>query len=177
MCGERAADSAVASERKLGPSPQNRKGLFEEGRVAMKYKYKDLKYSIRILNDGSGSYSVEVPKLPGCYSMGKDKDDCIHNAVEAIELHLEGMKKKPEPDPIPEIQVVETAPSADDYLVSLPEACKFLDISDATIRRYIKNGKLPAYNFGKEYKFKISELSVFIDSNRVDAKAASRKTG
>lgn len=38
---------------------------------------------------------MEVPKLPGCYSTGKDKDDCIHNAVEAIELHLEGMKKKP----------------------------------------------------------------------------------
>lgn len=143
----------------------------------MKYKYKDLKYSIRILNDGSGSYSVEVPKLPGCYSTGKDKDDCIHNAVEAIELHLEGMKKKPEPDPIPEIQVVETAPSADDYLISLPEACKFLDISDATIRRYIKSGRIPAYNFGKEYKFKISELSDFIDSNRVPAKTESRKIG
>lgn len=143
----------------------------------MKYKYKDLKYSIRILNNGSGSYTVEVPKLPGCYSTGKDKEDCIHNAVEAIELHLEGMKKKPELDAIPEIQVVDASPTADDYLISLPEACKFLDISDATIRRYIKSGKLPAYNFGKEYKFKISELADFIDSNRVNAKTEARKTG
>ena len=142
-----------------------------------KYKYKDLKYSIRILNDGSGSYSVEVPKLPGCYSMGEDKEDCIHNAVEAIHLHLEGVKQKPEPDTIPEIQVIEAAPSADDYLISLPEACKFLDISDATIRRYIKNGKIPAYNFGKEYKFKISELTNFVDSSRVKSNGRSRKTG
>lgn len=143
----------------------------------MTYKYKDLKYSIRILNDGSGSYSVEVPKLPGCYSTGKDKEDCIHNAVEAIELHLEGMKHPPEPDVIPEIQVVETGPTADDYLISLPEACKFLDISDATIRRYIKTGKIPAYNFGKEYKFKIAELTNFVDSARVNGKTESRKTG
>jgi excisionase family DNA binding protein len=143
----------------------------------MKYKYKDLKYSIRILNDGSGSYSVEVPKLPGCYSTGKDKEDCIHNAVEAIGLHLEGVKYPPEPDAIPEIQVVETDPTADDYLISLPEACKFLDISDATIRRYIKNGKIPAYNFGKEYKFKISELTNFVDSTRVNGKSEPRKTG
>ena len=85
--------------------------------------------------------------------------------------------KKTAPDPIPEIQVVETEPSADDYLISLPEACKFLDISDATIRRYIKAGKIPAYNFGKEYKFKISELTDFVDSNRVNGKSESRKTG
>ena len=143
----------------------------------MKYRYKDLKYSIRILNDGSGSYSVEVPKLPGCYSTGQNKEDCIHNAVEAIELHLEGMKKKPAPDPIPEIQVVEAGPTADDYLNSLPQACKFLDISDATIRRYIKNGKITAYNFGKEYKFKISELTDFVDGSRVNGKSETRKTG
>lgn len=143
----------------------------------MRYKYKDLKYSIRILNDGSGSYSVEVPKLSGCYSTGKDKEDCIHNAVEAIELHLEGIKHPPEPDAIPEIQVVETGPTADDYLISLPEACKFLDISDATIRRYIKIGKIPAYNFGKEYKFKISELTDFVNSARINGKAEARKTG
>ena len=63
--------------------------------------------------------------------------------MEAIELHLEGMRKKPEPDAIPAIEVVESEPSADDYLISLPEACKFLDISDATIRRYIKECQVP----------------------------------
>ena len=65
-----------------------------------------------------------------------------------------------------------------DYLISLPEACKFLDVSDATLRRYIKDGKVPAYNFGKEYKFKIQELSRFIDSTRVEAKVGkSKKAG
>lgn len=77
---------------------------------------------------------------------------------------------------MPAIEVVYEAPHADDYLVSLPEACKFLDVSDATIRRYIKDGKVPAYNFGKEYKFKIQELSEFISSTRVEPKSSkSRK--
>lgn len=111
-----------------------------------------------------------MPKLPGCYSGGKTKDECVTNAVEAIELHLEGLKKKPVEDAIPEIKVMHAVPRVDDYLISLPEACRFLDVSDATIRRYIKGGKIPAYSFGKEYKFKIQELSEFIDSSRVGAK-------
>jgi excisionase family DNA binding protein len=138
--------------------------------VKRKISYSDLKYSIRILNNGDGSFSVEVPKLPGCYSGGKTKDECVTSAVEAIEMHLEGLKKKPVEDAIPEIKVVHAVPSVDDYLISLPEACRFLDVSDATIRRYIKGGKIPAYSFGKEYKFKIQELSEFIDSSRVGAK-------
>lgn len=132
--------------------------------------YSDLKYSIRMLNNGDDTYSVEVPKLPGCYSTGRTKEECITNIVEAIELHLEGLKKAPPEDPMPSIEVRPNGPMADDYLIALPEACKFLDISDATIRRYIKDGKIPAYNFGKEYKFKIQELLDFIESSRVEPK-------
>jgi len=125
----------------------------------MQYKYRSLKYVIRILNDGNSSYSMKVPLLPGFHSAGKDKEDCISTTVEAIQLHLGGTKRKPEPDSIPAIEVVETEPTADDYLISLPKACK-----------------LAAYNFGKEYKFKISGLSDFIDSTRDKAKADTRKT-
>jgi excisionase family DNA binding protein len=142
--------------------------------VKKKSSYSDLKYSIRILNNGDGTYSVEVPKLPGCYSSGKTKDQCIANIIEAIELHLEALKKTPPEDPIPSIQVVRETPQSDDYLVSLGEACKLLDVSDATIRRYIKSGKVPAYSFGKEYKFKVQELAQLIDSNRVDLKSNKR---
>lgn len=139
--------------------------------------YSDLKYSIRILNNGDDTYSVEVPKLPGCYSTGRTKDECIAHIIEAIDLYLEGMKKAPPQDPMPSIEVVQDAPEADDYLISLPEACKFLDVSDATLRRYIKDGKVPAYNFGKEYKFKVQELAAFIDSMRVEPKAARARKG
>lgn len=135
--------------------------------------YEDLKYSIRILSNGDGTYSVEVPKLPGCYSVGASKSECIANIVEAIELHLDGLKVAPPEDLMPAIEVSEEQPKADDYLLSLPEACKFLDISDATMRRYIKSGKVPAYNFGKEYKFKLLELTALINSFRVRADGAA----
>ena len=140
--------------------------------------YNELKYSIRILNNGDDTYTVEVPKLPGCYSTGKTKAECIANIVEAIELHLEDMKSVPPTDRVPAIEVIQSTPFPSDYLISLPEACKLLDISDATIRRYIKDGKLPAYNFGKEYKFKLNEISKFIDSTRVEIKPVQvRKSG
>lgn len=132
--------------------------------------YDDLKYSIRILNNGDRTYSVEVPALPGCYSSGKTKAECISNIVEAIELHIEDRKDIPPAEVLPAIEVVSESPKHSDWVISLPEACRFLDISDATIRRYIKSGKLPAYNFGKEYKFRIDELSRFIESTRVDHK-------
>lgn len=136
--------------------------------------YSDLRYSIRILDNGDSSYSVEVPKLPGCYSAGKTKDECITHIVEAIDLHLEGVKKAPPEDLVPAIEVVHERPRAADYLISLPEACRFLDISDATIRRYIKSGKIPAYCFGKEYKFKIQELTTFVDSTQIKTPKKSK---
>lgn len=132
--------------------------------------YSSLKYSIRILNNGNGTYSVEVPKLPGCFSSGRTRDECITNIMEAIELHIDGVPKPPPAEKIPSIVVVNSPPKVEDYLVSLPEACRFLDVSDATIRRYIKSGKLPSYNFGKEYKFKIQELAEFVDSHKVRSK-------
>lgn len=139
-------------------------------------KYSDLKYSIRILDNGDDSYTVEVPKLPGCYSTGRNKDECITHIVEAIELHLEGMKKIPPEDPMPSVEVIQEKPTSDDYLISLPEACKLLDVSDATIRRYIKDGKVPAYNFGKEYKFKLQELADFVDSTKVAVKKVEKSS-
>jgi excisionase family DNA binding protein len=143
--------------------------------VTKRTAYSDLRYSIGILNNGDGTYSVEVPKLPGCYSTGRNQDECITHIVEAIELHLEGVKKPPPIDPMPSIEVVHDAPPSEAYLVSLPEACKFLDVSDATLRRYIKGGKVPAYNFGKEYKFKLQELAAFVDSMRVEPRAGSSR--
>lgn len=168
MPGKRAAYDSLAFKWKRHPSPKDREGLPEKSGIAMKRaKYSDLKYSIRILDNGDDTYTVEVPKLSGCYSTGRTKDECITNIVEAIELHLEGMKKRPSEDPMPSIDVVQGEPQSSDYLISLPEACKFLDVSDATLRRYIKDGKVPAYNFGKEYKFKLQELAEFIDSTKV----------
>lgn len=129
--------------------------------------YSALRYSIRILNNGDGTYSVEVPKLPGCYSSGRTKDECIRHVIEAIELHLEDVAHAPPEDPMPAIEVVQAPPKAGDTLVPLLAACKILDVSEATLRRYIKSGKVPAYRLGRDYKFRLGELAALIEATRV----------
>ncbi len=43
-------------------------------------------------------------------------------------------------------------------LMTLQEACDFLDISESTMRRRIKAGKLKFIKEGKDYRFKKSEI-------------------
>jgi len=48
-----------------------------------------LKYTVILIPEEQGGYSVEVPALPGCYTQGATKDEAISMAKEAIELYLE----------------------------------------------------------------------------------------
>lgn len=57
-------------------------------------------YPIVIDKDPDSDYGVTVPDLPGCYTIGDTIADVLTQAVEAIELHLEGMLL--DGDPIPE---------------------------------------------------------------------------
>jgi predicted RNase H-like HicB family nuclease len=49
-------------------------------------------------NTGFSSYS---PDLPGCVSAGATREEVEHNMQEAIELHLEGLRKEGYPVPEP----------------------------------------------------------------------------
>jgi antitoxin HicB len=48
-----------------------------------------LKYTVILILEEEGGYSVEVPALPGCYTQGETKEEAISMAKEAIELYLE----------------------------------------------------------------------------------------
>ncbi len=50
-----------------------------------------MQYPIFIHKDPGSDYGVTVPDLPGCFSAGKDIQDAMKNAREAIECHLEGL--------------------------------------------------------------------------------------
>lgn len=41
--------------------------------------------------DGKGGYGVVFPDFPGCVSVGADAETAVHQAAEALALHIEGM--------------------------------------------------------------------------------------
>ncbi|MFQ5924406.1 MAG: type II toxin-antitoxin system HicB family antitoxin [Dehalococcoidia bacterium] len=65
-----------------------------------------LKYTVILVPEEEGGYSVEVPALPGCYTQGETREEAIAMAKEAIELYLESCKAYNEP--IPEESGVES---------------------------------------------------------------------
>ena len=56
------------------------------------------RYTILVTPE-DGAYVVDVPALPGCYSIGDTLDEAIQNAQEAIALYLETLKSRGEPIP------------------------------------------------------------------------------
>jgi predicted RNase H-like HicB family nuclease len=60
-----------------------------------------LRYTVVLEREKDGRYSVSVPDLPGCASMGDTHDEALANAREAIECYLEGLKVDGLPAPEP----------------------------------------------------------------------------
>ena len=52
-----------------------------------------MKYLVIFNKDENGTIWVEVPDLPGCFSSGDTIDEAKKNVVEAIELHIEGLRE------------------------------------------------------------------------------------
>ncbi len=65
-----------------------------------------LRYTVILVPEEEGGYSVEVPALPGCYTQGETREEAIAMAKEAIGLYLESCKAHNEP--IPEESGVES---------------------------------------------------------------------
>ena len=51
-----------------------------------------LRYTVILVPEAEGGYSVDVPALPGCFTQGETKEEAIAMAKEAIELYLESCK-------------------------------------------------------------------------------------
>ncbi len=69
-----------------------------------------MRYAIVIENAGT-NYSAYVPDLPGCIATGATVAETEAQIREAIEFHLEGMKKdgSPIPPPTSRVEYVEVA--------------------------------------------------------------------
>lgn len=51
--------------------------------------------------------------------------------------------------------------------LSTAEAAKYLGITPRTLYRFIDEGSLPGYRFGRVIRLKQDDLDVFIDSSRI----------
>jgi predicted RNase H-like HicB family nuclease len=58
-------------------------------------------YAVVVEREEDGRYSVYVPDLPGCASMGDTYEDAISNIREAVACHLEGLRIDGLPVPPP----------------------------------------------------------------------------
>lgn len=56
-------------------------------------------YKIHLHKEEEGGFTVSVPVLPGCITYGKDVDEAISMAKEAIELYIEELRERGESIP------------------------------------------------------------------------------
>lgn len=50
--------------------------------------------------------------------------------------------------------------------IGIEEAADYMDVTKDTVRNWIKRTDIPAHKIGKLWKFKISELDMWIKSGR-----------
>jgi len=63
--------------------------------------------------DEDGGYGVNFPDLPGCVTLGDSLEEAYTAAIEALELHLEGMVEAGEALPAPSaLEAVEGDPES-----------------------------------------------------------------
>jgi predicted RNase H-like HicB family nuclease len=69
-----------------------------------------MKYAV-VLEKASRNYSAYVPDLPGCVATGSSRQVAERRIREAIELHLEELRREhaPIPRPTARVQLVEVS--------------------------------------------------------------------
>lgn len=51
--------------------------------------------------------------------------------------------------------------------ISIDEAAEYLDVKPGTIRSWLRKDKgIPAHKIGKQWKFKLSELDIWVKSGK-----------
>jgi len=64
-----------------------------------------------VIEKAEGNYSAYVPDLPGCVATGSTVEEVEAQIREAVEFHLEGLRKDglPVPTPASRVECVEIA--------------------------------------------------------------------
>ena len=59
-------------------------------------------------------------------------------------------------------------PEIEDRYYSMPEIMKYLGISRDTALRWIATKEMPAHIVGKKWKFKVSEIDEWVNSDKAE---------
>jgi predicted RNase H-like HicB family nuclease len=62
-----------------------------------------MKYLV-IIEESENGFGAYVPDLPGCIAAGGNREEVITLIQEAIEFHIEGLKRSGDPVPKPKSQ-------------------------------------------------------------------------
>ncbi len=65
-----------------------------------------VKYTV-IVEKGESSYGAFVPDLPGCISVGEDREQTLRSIEEAVAFHVEGLRAEGLPVPPPQCDIVQ----------------------------------------------------------------------
>jgi len=101
------------------------------------------------------AYIVEVPELPGCMADGATRQEAIENAEIVIREWIETAQSLGRPIPEPQ-----------SALLSTTEAAKRLGLSEAMVRRYCAQGRLPAMKVGKGWAIRRWDVERFAANPR-----------
>src|SRR5215207_4717713 len=63
--------------------------------------------------------------------------------------------------------------ASEEQFLSLEDVASRLQVSDQTVRRWVKSGKLAAYKPGLEYRIRESDLAEFLKAREVRPKASA----
>lgn len=66
-----------------------------------------MKYLV-VIEKANANYSAYLPDLPGCIATGKSKEEARQNIIEALAIHIEGLKDDglPVPEPVSEADYI-----------------------------------------------------------------------
>lgn len=118
---------------------------------------KHLKVIIERTEDGLWA---SIPKLPGCVSFGKDFEELKQNLIEAVDMHIEGMKEDGE-----------KVPKFDDFEykfdmtyifkafpISISGIAKYSGINRSLLNQYASGIKTPSFSQAKKVQDSIRQV-------------------
>jgi excisionase family DNA binding protein len=108
------------------------------------------------------TYLVEVPELPGCMADGATRQEAIANAEIVIQEWLETAQ-----------DLKRSIPQPQSTLLTITEVAERLGLSEAMVRRYCAEGRLPARKVGKSWAVRRWDVERFAATPRRSGRPAS----